>query len=75
MSSVLSCLFRNFGKGVQKLGSHETQIRQKSIKAAVLKDFKNPLIVDDIKPSKVKNNQVIIIIFLAEKILQSIKKL
>lgn len=58
MSSVLSYLVRSIGKKVQKITLHDTQIRNRSIKAAVLTEYKHPLVVEEVKAPKVKADQV-----------------
>ncbi|KAK6635044.1 hypothetical protein RUM44_000293 [Polyplax serrata] len=57
MTSVFR-VFCNFGRSVRKIGFHDSQIRHRSVKAAVLKEFKSPLIIDEVKQSKLKGHEI-----------------
>lgn len=58
MASAIGSIFHIVGRNVSRHNIHKFGTRSKSIKAAVLKNFKEPLVIDSIKKEKLKKNQV-----------------
>ena len=67
MASALGNVFQIFGRNAQRLSISKVNVRYKSVKAAVLKNFKEPLVIDQIKlEKKLKKNQVSLFSFLTK---------